>query len=60
MKWKMPMFMTTNDSFAKLRIGQMEKKTIKDKIITHECNVLTNILNYTKHSKSKYDNYRSV
>ena len=33
---------------AQSRIGQMENKINKDKSITHECNVLTNLLNPTK------------
>ena len=38
----------------------MEIRINKNKSITYECNVLTHILNPTKHEKSKYDHYLPI
>ena len=36
------------------------KEDKKDKIITHECNILSNILNHIKHAKSKNSHYSPI
>ena len=38
----------------------MENEINKDKSITHECNVLTNILNPAKSATLKYDHYSPI
>ena len=39
---------------------QMANKVSKDSSITHVCNVLSNLLNPTKHAISKIDNYSPI
>ena len=45
---------------AQHRIDQMENNTNKEKIITHEFNVLTNIINPIKHPRSKNIHYSPI
>ena len=45
---------------AQRRIGQITNEIRKYNSVTHECNVISNILNTTTHAKSNIDHYSPI